>query len=520
MEDSTVSESAANHSRAQEPPPPESAGQPPNSPFESHDLLGIIGFAIYLSWVYLMLSNSMLLPGNVATTGVATIVVYFIMGQVIASLLVWVFAKHLASSTAIKILVIFAIFLTPIPGLCSLFIEISEPFLAFAWFFAGFGAVFLVALWGGFLSKFDHKSAVLYPPIAMLISAVIVLLALCFTKTEAVKFMIATLPWISVVLYLIVELGSIGGKRGTFLNPDYSSTKPPNAKALIRSSCAIFSNCILLGIVFFIVSVTRAEIIVGAVCFSMLIAAIFKVFDAKHHQRFEVSEVIKVLAPTAALGLLPLPFVGLDWRVACVVLMVFVGIVTETVVWTAVCEYTRVNKIMPFANMAFGRLGNLIGLEIGFLLAGQVFSSSLEGELSNPWILSAIVIVIVILQSFLFKDNYSPFAGLQNIDDDLDKTKLTIAQGGRWRKKCECFVDSYRLTPRQKEVLFLLAKGYSTSYIEETLTVSDHTIKAHIYNIYRKANVHTRQELIELIEEYNIPDDFDNEQCDSSQSHS
>lgn len=507
MEDSIVSENANSHSRTNETPLPGGAGQSPDSSFEFHDLLGIIGFAVYLSWVFLMLSNSMLIPENIATTDVAAIVVYFIMGQVIASLLVWVLAKHLVSSTAVKMLIIFAVFLTPIPGLCSLFIEISEPFLAFAWFFAGFGAVFLVALWGAFLSKFDHESAVLYPPIAMLISAVIVLLALCFIKTDAVKIMVATLPWISVVLYLIVELGAIGGKRGTFLNPDYSLTKPPNAKALIRSSCAIFSNSILLGIVFFTVSVTKVDIVVGVVCFSMLIAAVFKVFDAKHHQRFEVSEVIKVLAPTAALGLLPLPFVSLNWRVACVALMVFVGIVTETVVWTAVCEYTRVNKIMPFANMAFGRLGNLIGLEIGFLLAGQVFSLSLEGQLSNPWILSAIVIVIIILQSFLFKDNYSPFAGLQNIDDDLDRTKLTIVQSGRWRKKCECFADFYRLTPRQKEVLFLLAKGYSTSYIEETLIVSNHTVKAHIYNIYRKTNVHTRQELIELIEEYNIPND-------------
>jgi len=64
------------------------------------------------------------------------------------------------------------------------------------------------------------------------------------------------------------------------------------------------------------------------------------------------------------------------------------------------------------------------------------------------------------------------------------------------------FAEFYQLTPRQGEMLVLLAKGYSTAFIREELVISDHTVKAHIYNIYRKLDIHSRQELIELLEEF------------------
>lgn len=73
---------------------------------------------------------------------------------------------------------------------------------------------------------------------------------------------------------------------------------------------------------------------------------------------------------------------------------------------------------------------------------------------------------------------------------------------GSWRRNISDFAHYYELTTRQTEVLMLLAKGYSTSKIEEALVISNHTVKAHVYGIYQKTDVHSRQELIELIEQF------------------
>lgn len=48
------------------------------------------------------------------------------------------------------------------------------------------------------------------------------------------------------------------------------------------------------------------------------------------------------------------------------------------------------------------------------------------------------------------------------------------------------------LTLRQKEILILMASGCSNKQISNKLNISEHTIKTHIYNIYRKINVDSR----------------------------
>jgi DNA-binding NarL/FixJ family response regulator len=48
--------------------------------------------------------------------------------------------------------------------------------------------------------------------------------------------------------------------------------------------------------------------------------------------------------------------------------------------------------------------------------------------------------------------------------------------------------------------MVLLAKGRSMKFIQSSLVVSYHTAKAHTNHIYRKLEVHSREELIDLVE--------------------
>lgn len=48
------------------------------------------------------------------------------------------------------------------------------------------------------------------------------------------------------------------------------------------------------------------------------------------------------------------------------------------------------------------------------------------------------------------------------------------------------------LTLRQKEILILMASGCSNKEIANKLNISGHTVKTHIYNIYKKLNVDSR----------------------------
>lgn len=73
-----------------------------------------------------------------------------------------------------------------------------------------------------------------------------------------------------------------------------------------------------------------------------------------------------------------------------------------------------------------------------------------------------------------------------------------------FRKRCESVANTYLLSKREAEVMFYLARGYKSSYVQERLYISEGTAKTHIRHIYRKLDVHSQQELIKLVDSIEV----------------
>lgn len=64
----------------------------------------------------------------------------------------------------------------------------------------------------------------------------------------------------------------------------------------------------------------------------------------------------------------------------------------------------------------------------------------------------------------------------------------------------------YQLTNREREVASYIVRGRSRPYIQEAMHLSKNTVATHAKNLYTKTNVHSKQELIDLIERSQVSD--------------
>ena len=77
----------------------------------------------------------------------------------------------------------------------------------------------------------------------------------------------------------------------------------------------------------------------------------------------------------------------------------------------------------------------------------------------------------------------------------------TEDEKGSFRLRCEELSEQYLLSAREREVLVILAKGHNATFIQEQLCVSKSTAKTHINHIYKKMDIHTQQELLNMVED-------------------
>lgn len=68
----------------------------------------------------------------------------------------------------------------------------------------------------------------------------------------------------------------------------------------------------------------------------------------------------------------------------------------------------------------------------------------------------------------------------------------------------DSFIKKYHITKREIEILRMIAQGYTTKEIGESLYVSEFTINAHRRNICRKLNIYTPVGLVNFAREHGL----------------
>ena len=72
----------------------------------------------------------------------------------------------------------------------------------------------------------------------------------------------------------------------------------------------------------------------------------------------------------------------------------------------------------------------------------------------------------------------------------------------RFQDKCQAVARHFGLTEREEEIMVLFAKGRNLAFIQEELFLSRNTISTHRQHIYKKLGIHSQQELLDLVQNY------------------
>jgi DNA-binding CsgD family transcriptional regulator len=144
-------------------------------------------------------------------------------------------------------------------------------------------------------------------------------------------------------------------------------------------------------------------------------------------------------------------------------------------------------------SFAFIRVGWDLGPFIGIMIGRLVISDTSFGIQTILPAMVAGVLILLFASSIVFTQN--------NLADAV--RTLPLEKRRRFQNKCLRVAEKYHLSRREREVMILFAKGRNLAFIQNELSLSKSTVSTHRQNIYRKLDVHTSQEMIDLIQQIN-----------------
>lgn len=177
----------------------------------------------------------------------------------------------------------------------------------------------------------------------------------------------------------------------------------------------------------------------------------------------------------------------------------------------------RLVERVPTTWDAFEDRPHLLLVDFGFLSRDGIEAqiAPLTALLKPPFVALVNVRSCDQLDSLL---DWSPIRGffLENTtQEQLIKGIKAILKGDYWfsRRLLARHLERHRqgprlaqqampcLTPKEMQILELVADGFTNEQIAKRLCVSIHTVKTHVYNIFRKINVKNRVQAIKWVKD-------------------
>ncbi|MBX9034902.1 helix-turn-helix transcriptional regulator [Gordonibacter massiliensis (ex Traore et al. 2017)] len=226
-------------------------------------------------------------------------------------------------------------------------------------------------------------------------------------------------------------------------------------------------------------------------------------------KRFDASKLQNVALPLMIAGILLWVLLGNEAGSAVMMLTDAGNIAFRIFILVMICNICYRYQVPALWLFAIVRMAMLVaeaaGVGTGMALAANRDATS---DLAVEGFAFALVLVLATVSAFATNAGRNlADTSWHIVPRESGRTsradQLAQVMGGYemlvWR--CAKVARLYGLTHREEEVLGCLTKGMTKTQVQEDLCISEGTARTHIQHVYKKLGVHSREEMIDIVEQ-------------------
>jgi DNA-binding CsgD family transcriptional regulator len=358
-------------------------------------------------------------------------------------------------------------------------------------------------IWGSVLSTLNSQVLTFMLMSICIFIGIVVLIGTQLTSTETFALLI---------LFYIISWLSIQRVSRASLDRIAFASRRQSIERHVRGKGNSFT-LVLVGGMFGTIAVlaSSVELALGELTLALgtclLLAGLIVVFFYRNLHSSLGNVAKRTLSLAMIISLAPFPFLDRVGQMICICFLFVASTVNLILIIDSILETSRFNQISPVW---------IIGLEGGIFFVGALAvpaCTTILIALSAQGLEIMILVLVAasaILQIHINNQAYPLFSmptlaaseplGGELLTGDAAAHETLGHVSAFWRERIDRIAVEYRLSNRQKEIMELLIRGWDLSYITTHYHISRSTAKTHISNLYRKMGIHSKQELIDMME--------------------
>ena len=223
--------------------------------------------------------------------------------------------------------------------------------------------------------------------------------------------------------------------------------------------------------------------LLGLVVVSVAVVGIMQITGAK---KPDIERLYSPIMLVIAGCLIPVPFLDAQYRIVFIVLISCAYLFVVTLFKATCANNSKESLLHPFCVFGIGYTGVFGSVALGTWV-GMVPREA-GGENSTIYVIGIVLVAIYLLAIplVLMKRRRK-----SSVIVAMDEDQLAFC--------CERVARRYAITQSEQAVMELLARNMSYASVAKELQLSENTVRTHGKAIYRKLDVHSKQELVDLV---------------------